>query len=183
MLWFHGSEGTNSAFEDWCEGWEARKDWRAAKIHPYVLPLCSTEFPNKPKKRKAHFDVDDDGFINDDNGFVRDGFAKNEVGGSEGDRNAPGSGDKVKTPVLGRSLYQTMSTSNDVKINSSPKAIDGQRYPCPAWVVCDLSWGGAGQWPQREQSPVEHRGNLSIHPSVRPSVLPSSPNPSKMAQI
>ena len=95
-------------------------------------PLCSTEFPNKPKKRKAHFDVDDDGFINDDNGFVRDGFAKNEVGGSEGDRNAPGSGDKVKTPVLGRSLYQTMSTSNDVKINSSPKAIDGQRYPCPA---------------------------------------------------
>ena len=21
------------------------------------------------------------------------------------------------------------------------KALDGQRYPCPAWVDCDLSWG------------------------------------------
>ena len=29
------------------------------------------------------------------------------------------------------------------KENSSPKAVSGQRYPCPAWVVCDLSWGGA----------------------------------------
>ena len=29
--------------------------------------------------------------------------------------------------------------------NSSPKAVSGQRYPCPASAVCDLSWGGAGQ--------------------------------------
>ena len=90
------------------------------------------------------------------------------------------------------------------KSHSSPKAVSGQRYPCPAKVVCALGWGGAGQRPQREQSPVKHRGNLSVrtyvHMSVCPSphpilralsplgpilthILPNSPNPSNMAQI
>ena len=63
--------------------------------------------------------------------------------------------------------------------NSSPKAVNGQRYPCPAWEVCDLSWRGAGQRPRRGRSPVEHRRDLS----VRPSVLPNGPNPSNMAQF
>ena len=60
-----------------------------------------------------------------------------------------------------------------------------------------------GQRPRRGRSPVEHRGNLSVRPSVRTSVRPSppflrasspsgpiltqillnSPNPSNMAQI
>ena len=80
--------------------------------------------------------------------------------------------------------------------NSSPKAVSGQGSPCPAWGVCDSSWGGAGQRPQRGRSPVEHRG---ICPSIRPSshlfcqiaqiqaIWPkskqNSPNPSIMAQI
>ena len=82
--------------------------------------------------------------------------------------------------------------------NSSPKAVNGQRYPCPAWVVCDLSWRGAGQRPRRGRSPVEHRGNLPVRPSIRPSfrsakkpkskqwgpnLSKNSPNPSIMTQI
>ena len=62
------------------------------------------------------------------------------------------------------------------KMNSSPKAVSGQRYSCPALVVCDLGWGGAGQRPRRRQSPVEHRGNLSICPSVLQSVRPPAPS-------
>ena len=76
-----------------------------------------------------------------------------------------------------------MNYSNHV-INSSP-----------AWVVCDLSWEGAGQRPQRRQSSVEHRGNLSVHSScpILRSLSPSGsiltlfllngPSPSNMAQI
>ena len=52
------------------------------------------------------------------------------------------------------------------KVNSSPKAVSGQRYPCSAWVVGDLSWEGAGQRPGRGQSPVEHRGTF-VRPSWR----------------
>ena len=61
-------------------------------------------------------------------------------------------------------------------INSSRKVVSDQRYPCPAFIVCDLNWGGAGQRPQRGQSPVEHRGIcLSLRPSVPPSVCPLCP--------
>ena len=37
--------------------------------------------------------------------------------------------------------------------NSSPNAVSGQRYPCPARVICDLNSGGAGQRSQRGRSP------------------------------
>ena len=73
-------------------------------------------------------------------------------------------------------MYQFMILIQHLHIgtfNSSPKAVSGQRYPCPAWVVCDSGWGGAGQRPRRGRSPVEHRGNLSVHPSIHPSVRPS----------
>ena len=73
------------------------------------------------------------------------------------------------------------------EINSSPKAVSGQRYPCPTWVESDLGWEGAGQWPRRGRSLVEHRGNLSVCAYVPPPPsglhLLWGPNPNCMAQI
>ena len=64
------------------------------------------------------------------------------------------------------------------KINSSPKAVSGQQCPCPAWVLCDSSCRGAGQRPQRGQSPVEHRGNLSaLIQTVWSKSIKNGPNP------
>ena len=39
-----------------------------------------------------------------------------------------------------------------------PRAIWGQRYPCPALYVGDCRWWLAGQRPRRGRCPVEHRG-------------------------
>ena len=117
---------------------------------------------------------------------------------------------RAKLKNVSISLYHSSRIQSHfapiTKNNSSPKAVSGQRCPYPAWVVCDLSWGGAEQCPQSGRSPVEHRGNLSAYASIRPSVcpfvlpypilrsssplgpilthiLPNSPNPSNMAQI
>ena len=80
----------------------------------------------------------------------------------------------VKGPWMKTRLPKSRESGQEQWYNSSPKAVCGQWYPCPAWVVCDLGWGGAGQRPQRGRSPVEHRGNLSIHTYICPSVcLPS----------
>ena len=40
---------------------------------------------------------------------------------------------------------------------------------CPVLHDCKLEWE-AGQRPQRGRSPVEHRGNLSVHLSVNRSI-------------
>ena len=84
----------------------------------------------------------------------------------------------IKGRYIGYNGWETIVYCN----NSSPKAVSGQRYPFPVWVVCDLSWGGAGQWPRRGQSPVDHRGDPSVHLSVRtyicPYVRPPPPAPS-----
>ena len=67
-----------------------------------------------------------------------------------------------------------------------------QRYPCPAWVVYDFCWGGAGQKPQRGQSPVCTSLRPSPHPILRAlsplgpiltQILPNNAKPSYMAQI
>ena len=51
---------------------------------------------------------------------------------------------------------------------SSPKASDGQRFPCSALLSSWFSWGGQGSGPNRGRSPVE-RGDFpyvctSVHP-------------------
>jgi len=39
--------------------------------------------------------------------------------------------------------------------HNSPKASNGQRFPCPALLSPWFSWGEAGQRPNRGRSPVE----------------------------
>ena len=78
----------------------------------------------------------------------------------------------MMTMMTTTSTTTARMTKTKTTTNSSPKAASGQRCPCPAWVVSDLGWEGAGQCPQRGRSPVEHRGNLSVHLSVHPSFSP-----------
>ena len=72
---------------------------------------------------------------------------------------------KLKCCISMQPTASTFCISCDWK-EMKGKAVIGQRYPCPAWVVCDLSWRGSGQRPQRERGPVEHRGNLSVLLSI-----------------
>ena len=46
---------------------------------------------------------------------------------------------------------------------------------CPAVHDCKFEWGEAGQRPRRGRSPVEHRGDLSVRPSVHPAVRDMDP--------